>query len=161
MVLRDVKRRIMPISVLQPWSEDMFSLKSTHIGILRQIVHPISDRSTKQSGDRQTGPREGVWRAPCWRPHVRSEGERQRECRQDGLWGQFKLFQLGLLQSLGFGPPVLEPNFDLSLRQVERVGELGSLSDGEVLLLAKLALQRQQLGGSEGRARFPVVFVFP
>lgn len=92
---------------------------------------------------------------------MRSEGERQREGGQHGLGGQFILFQLGLLQSLGFGPPVLKPNFDLSLRQVERVGELGSLGDGEVLLLAKLALQRQQLGGSEGSARFPVVFVFP
>lgn len=92
---------------------------------------------------------------------MRSERERQREGGQDGLGGQFKLFQLGLLQSLGFGPPVLKPNFDLSLRQVERVGELGSLGDGEVLLLAKLALQRQQLGGSEGRTRFPVVFMFP
>lgn len=92
---------------------------------------------------------------------MRSNREGQREGGQDRLGGQFKLFQLGLLQSLGFGPPVLEPDFDLSLRQVERVGELGSLGDGEVLLLAKLALQRQQLRGSEGRARFPVVFVFP
>lgn len=91
---------------------------------------------------------------------MRPERERQGEGRQDGLGGQFELLQLGLLQSLGFGPPVLEPYFDLSLRQVERVGELGSLGDGEVLLLAKLALQRQQLGGSEGSARFPVVFVF-
>ena len=92
---------------------------------------------------------------------MRTEGERQREGGQDGLRGQFELLQLGLLQSLGFRPPVLKPYFDLGLRQVERVGELGSLGDGEVLLLAKLALQRQQLGGSEGRARFPVVFVFP
>lgn len=29
-------------------------------GILRQIVHPISDGSTEQSWHRQTGPREGV-----------------------------------------------------------------------------------------------------
>lgn len=76
---------------------------------------------------------------------MRSDGERQREGGQHGLGGQLKLFQLGFLQSLGFGPPVLKPYFDLSLRQVERVGELGSLCDGEVLLLAKLALQRQQL----------------
>jgi len=92
---------------------------------------------------------------------VRSEGERQREGGHDWLGGQFKLFQLSLLQSFGFGSPVLKPNFDLSLRQVERVGELCSLGDGEVLLLAKLALKRQQLRGSERRARFPVVFVLP
>lgn len=92
---------------------------------------------------------------------MRSEGERQRKGGQNGLGGQFKLFHFGFLQSLSFGSPVLKPDFDLSLRQVERVGELGSLGDGEVLLLAKLALQCQQLRGSEGRARFPVVFVFP
>lgn len=138
-----------------------FSLQKKHRGILRQIVHPIRDRCTKQSGHRHAGPREGVGRAPCRGPHVRSEVERQGESGQDGLRGQFILFQLGLLQSLGFGPPVLEPYFHLRLRQVEGVGELGSLGDGEVLLLAELALQRQQLRGSEGGSRFPVVFVFP
>lgn len=92
---------------------------------------------------------------------MRSEGERQREGGQDRLGGQFQFFKLGFLQSLGFGSSVLKPDFDLSLRQIERVGELGSLGDGEVLLLAELALQRQQLRGSEGRARFPVVLVFP
>lgn len=74
---------------------------------------------------------------------MRSEGERQRECGQDGLGGQFQFLKLGFLQSLGFGPSVLKPDFDLSLRQIERVGELCSLGDGEVLLLAEFALQRQ------------------
>lgn len=92
---------------------------------------------------------------------MRSEGERQREGGQDGLGGQLQLLQLGLLKSLGFGSSVLKPDFDLSLRQVEGVGELGALGDGEVLLLAELALQREQLRGSEGRARLPVVFVLP
>lgn len=54
---------------------------------------------------------------------------------------------------------VLEPDLHLGLGQVERAGELGSLGYGEVLLLAKLALQGQQLRGSEGRARFTVVFM--
>lgn len=152
--------------VLWPWKKTLFSLfffkhPHPHAALLRQIVHPISDGSAKQSRDRQAGPREGVRRAPCRRAHVRSQGERQGEGGQHGFGGQFILFQLGLLQSLGLGSPVLKPYFHLRLRQVERVGELGSLGDGEVLLLAKLALQRQQLGGSEGRARFPVVFVFP
>lgn len=92
---------------------------------------------------------------------MRSEGERQREGGQDGLGGQLKLLQFGFLQSFSFGSPVLKPDLDLGLRQAEGVGELGSLGDGEVLLLAELALQREQLRGSEGRARLPVVFVLP
>lgn len=50
-------------------------------------------------------------------------------------------------------------DLDLGLGQVQGVGELGPLRDGQVLLLAELSLQCQQLRGSERRARFAVVFV--
>ena len=47
---------------------------------------------------------------------------------------------LGLLDALGLGAPILEPDLDLGLGELELVGELGSLGDGEVLLLPELLL---------------------
>ena len=91
---------------------------------------------------------------------MRSEGERQREGGQHGLGGQLKLLQLGLLQSLGLGPAVLEPDLHLCLCEAERVGELRALRDGEVLFLAELPLQGEQLSRGEGRPGLPVVLVF-
>ena len=44
-----------------------------------------------------------------------------------------------------YSPSVLEPDLDLGLGELELVGELGSLGDGEVLLLPELLLQRRQL----------------
>jgi len=64
-----------------------------------------------------------------------------------------------LLQPLGFGATVLEPDLHLRLRQVQRTGELGALGDRQVLLLAELLLQRHQLLRGEGRARLPVRLV--
>ena len=39
-----------------------------------------------------------------------------------------------------YSPSVLEPDLDLGLGELELVGELGSLGDGEVLLLPELLL---------------------
>ena len=66
-----------------------------------------------------------------------------------------------LLDPLGLGPPVLEPDLDLGLGELELVGELCALRDGEVLLLPELLLQRVQLLGGEGGARLPVGLVLP
>ena len=87
---------------------------------LRQVVHSISDRSTEQSRDGQGGPLEGVGvSVHGWRAEMPSEGKGQRKRGQDGLGGQFILFQLGLLQSFGFRSSVLEPDLHLRLRQVK------------------------------------------
>lgn len=51
------------------------------------------------------------------------------------------------------------PATDLCLCQVERVAELGALCDAEVLFLAELLLQAQQLLRSERRPRFAVGLV--
>jgi hypothetical protein len=69
------------------------------------------------------------------------------------------LLQLSLLQSLGLGSSVLEPNFHLRLGESERRGELGPLGDAQVLLLAELFLEREELLGGEWRAGLSVWFV--
>ena len=51
------------------------------------------------------------------------------------------LLDLRLLQTLGFGPPVLKPNLDLRFGEGEGIGEFGALGDGEILLLVELALE--------------------
>jgi len=66
-----------------------------------------------------------------------------------GVGGQPHLVNLGLLESLGLGPTVLEPDFDLRFRQLEVLGELGPLGDGQVLLLLELVLQGEELLGGE------------
>lgn len=117
-----------------------------------QVVHAVSDVRRVQShgGNRQRVPLERV------RPRVRAGDVRAQrkgnpESRgQHGLGCHFQFLELCLLQPLGFGPPVLKPDFDLGLRQVEGAGELRALGDGEVLLLAELPLQGQQLGRGEG-----------
>ena len=92
----------------------------------------------------------------------RVEGEREAEARgQHRFCSHFQLFQFGLLQSFRLGSSVLEPDFDLCLREVQRAGELCPLCDGEVLFLAELALQSEELGGGEGCAWLPIGLVFP
>lgn len=73
----------------------------------------------------------------------------------------FDLFQLGLLQSFRLRPSVLEPDFDLGFGEPERRTELGPFRYAEVLLLAELLLERQQLLGGEGGAGFAVRFMLP
>lgn len=80
--------------------------------------------------------------------------------RQHGFSCHFQFFKFCLLQPLGFGSPVLKPDFDLGLRQVEGAGELCALGDGEVLLLAELPLQGQQLGRGERGPGLSVGLVF-
>lgn len=92
---------------------------------------------------------------------MRTEGKGNTESwRQHGLSCHFQFFKFCLLQPLGFGSPVLEPDFDLGLRQTEGTGELCALGDGKVLLLAELPLQGQQLGRGEGGPGFSVGLVF-
>lgn len=49
----------------------------------------------------------------------------------------------------------------MGLCEGERGGELGTLCDGQVLLLPELPLQSQELGCGEGRAGLSVGLVFP
>lgn len=90
--------------------------------------------------------------APC--------GDGRGRCRL-GVRSHLEFFQLGLLEPLGFGPPVLEPDLDLGLCQGQGGGEFGPLGDGEVLLLPELPLQGQELRRGERRARLSVGFVLP
>ncbi|KAL6475876.1 hypothetical protein MHYP_G00143750 [Metynnis hypsauchen] len=100
--------------------------------------------------------------APVGRRHVCAQWKGNAEGRrQHGLGSHLQLLQLGLLQPLGLCAPVLEPDLHLCLCQVERARELCTFRNGQVLLLAKLALQGQQLGRGERCARLPVGFVLP
>ena len=87
--------------------------------------------------------------------HVELGARCPPECRH------LDLLQLGLLQALRLGPPVLEPNLDLGLGEPQRRAKLGPLRYAEVLLLAELLLERQQLLGGERCAGLPVRFVLP
>lgn len=90
----------------------------------------------------------------------RVDGEREAEARgQHRFRSHFQFFQLCLLQPFRLGPSVLEPDFDLGLCEVQGAGELGALCDGEVLFLAELALERQELRRGEGCARLPIGLV--
>lgn len=81
--------------------------------------------------------------------------------RKHRFTGHLQLLELGLLEPLGFGSPVLEPDLDLGLREAERAGELGPFRDGQVLFLPEPALKRQELGRTERGPRLPVRLVFP
>ena len=85
-----------------------------------------------------------------------AEGSRKHRRR-----GKTQPLQFGLLEPLGLGPPVLEPDLDLCLGELELGGELGPLGDGQVLLLPELLLQAVQLLGRERRSRLPVRLVLP
>lgn len=76
-----------------------------------------------------------------------------------GLGRHFELLHLGLLQSFSFGPSVLEPDLDLGFSQAERARELRTLSNGQVLFLTELALQRQELSRRERSARLTICLV--
>ena len=84
------------------------------------------------------------------------EGSRKHRRRSEA-----KSLDLGLLEPLGLGPPVLEPDLDLGLGELELGGELGPLGDGQVLLLTELLLQAVQLLGCEGGPGLPVGLVLP
>lgn len=73
----------------------------------------------------------------------------------------FDFLHLGFLKPLGFSSSILEPNLDLCLGQRQGRGELSPLGNRQVLLLTKLSLQSQELGGGERSARLAVCFVLP
>lgn len=92
----------------------------------------------------------------------RVDGEREAEAGgQHRFCSHFQLFQFCLLQSFRLGSSVLELDFDLGLCEVQRAGELCPLCDGEVLFLAELALQSEELGRGKGCARLAIGLVFP
>lgn len=127
-----------------------------------QVVHAVSDVRRVQShgGNRQRVPLERV-RSCVGAGDVRAEGKGNPEGRrQHGLCCHFQFLEFCLLQPLGLGSPVLEPDLDLGLRQVEGTGELRALGNGEVLLLAELPLQREQLRRGEGGPGLSVRLVF-
>ena len=64
-----------------------------------------------------------------------------RHHRGGGGGGEPHPLDLRLREALGLGPPVLEPDLDLGLGQLQVAGELGPLRDGEILLLIVLLLQ--------------------
>ena len=133
------------------------------------MVHAVADVGCVESHgrhrqrgalERARGPVERSARGGCYGGRASKwEGEAEGCGGQHGFSGHLQLLQLGLLQSLGLGAAVLKPDLHLRLGEAERAGELGALGDGQVLLLAELALQRQQLGGGEGRPRLAVGLV--
>ena len=68
--------------------------------------------------------------------------------------------RLCLSQSLLLCPSVLEPDLDLGLGQFEVLGKLCSLGHREVLLLAELPLECDELGAGEGSPGFTVFLLF-
>lgn len=91
---------------------------------------------------------------------MRSEREGQGQGGgQCGFSSQLQFLQLGFVQPFGLGASVLEPDLHLRLGEAQRAGELGALGDRQVLLLAELPLQRQQLRRGERGARLAVGLV--
>ena len=91
----------------------------------------------------------------------KSRHERRNESvlRHDGrvgVGGDPGPVHLGLGEPLGLCPPVLEPDLDLCLRELELGGELCTLRDGEVLLLFVLVLESGELLGGERSAGLAV-----
>lgn len=64
----------------------------------------------------------------------------------------FPIFRSELLP-FGFVPAVLEPYFDLGLRQPEAAGEVSSLWRRQILLVVELLLELQNLQVREGCPR--------
>jgi len=79
--------------------------------------------------------------------------------RHSRTGGHAQLFQFGLLKSFRLCSSVLEPDFHLSFCQRQRSAEFRPLGNRQVLLLAKLLLQRHQLLSGERRTRLTVRFV--
>ena len=104
---------------------------------------------------RRQHPREG-------RPHPQQRGrDHAVGPGQQGRGGDSQPLKLRLLQPLRLGPPVLEPDLDLCLGELERGRELCPLGDAQVLLGPELLLQGGELLRGEGRARLPVGLVLP
>ena len=88
----------------------------------------------------------------------------KRHCHricQHGSGGHLDLLEFCLLESFAFRPPILKPDLDLGLCEVQRGRELGPFGDGEVLTLPELSLEGEQLLRREGGPWFAVGFVLP
>lgn len=64
----------------------------------------------------------------------------KREMGKGEGWGKSSLFALFLIHFLHFHPPVLKPDFDLSLTQIEESGHFVPTVPGEVHIEQKLFL---------------------
>ena len=71
------------------------------------------------------------------------------------------LVDLGLCEPLGLGAPVLEPDLDLGLGEVEAEREVESLAHGEVASRLELVLEADQLLVGEGCPRPPWLAASP
>ena len=69
-------------------------------------------------------------------------------------------FGLCLSETLLFRPSVLEPDLDLRLCQFQVLRKLCSFGHREVLLLAKLSLQGNQLCACEWSSGLPIFLLF-
>ena len=69
-------------------------------------------------------------------------------------------FGLCFSETLLFRPSVLEPDLDLCLCQFQVLGKLCSFCHREVLLLAKLSLQRNQLCACKRSSGLPIFLLF-
>ena len=119
-------------------------------------IHKRFLRSPLEEGGEGGGRETEAMKHPRQQRRGDAEGSRKHRRRSEA-----KSFDLGLLEPLGLGPPVLEPDLDLGLGELELGGELGPLGDRQVLLLPELLLQAVQLLGREGRPRLPVRLVLP
>ena len=122
------------------------------------------------------GSREGRGPGPPWH-ESRERSWRKIEAGTEGAWkqrlrdsegpghersrGESQSLQFRLLEPFCLGPPVLEPDLHLGLRQLQLGGELSSLRYRQVLLLSELLLKRVELLGGEGSPRLPVWLVLP
>lgn len=91
---------------------------------------------------------------------VEGEGHGQRGS-EHRTGGHLDLFQFRLLETLRLGAAVLKPDLHLGLGQVQGRGEFGPFGDRQVLSLAELPLQSQELLGGERGSRLPVRLVLP
>ena len=69
-------------------------------------------------------------------------------------------FRLSLSESLLFRTPVLEPDFDLGLGELEVLCKLRPLGNRQVLLLAKLPLEGYELRAGEGSSGLSILLLF-
>ena len=90
----------------------------------------------------------------------RDEGRRYDRV-EGGRRGEGRGVHLRLCDPLRLRPPVLEPDLDLRLRDVQAGCELRPLGDAEVGLLLVLLLQLAQLLGGERSPWLPVRSVLP
>ena len=70
------------------------------------------------------------------------------------------MINLSLLNPLILGTSVLEPDFDLSFRQIQSLSQLKSSRSGDVLVSLVLKFESESLIGSESRSLTTLSSVF-